>query len=196
MSFEIIWFNAFWSIAILFTGRHRKYKSGSILHWSYGVTVSTLDSESSNRGSNPRRTFFLYRKKICLWQNVSDNYCRVLQTVEMGNQCLKRYLYFSVMCQVFPKRFRTCLRLDGMSWCCGPNCFVQTDRGHLRIHTGCRGTLPNAVRKKKRPTSKTKSFKDLHHKYFTRGKQGSVTDYFSFVRLFSLMCGTCREAFW
>ena len=26
--------------------------------WSYGVTVSTLDSESSDRGSNPRRTFF------------------------------------------------------------------------------------------------------------------------------------------
>ena len=25
--------------------------------WSYGVTVSTLDSESSDRGSNPRRTF-------------------------------------------------------------------------------------------------------------------------------------------
>ena len=25
---------------------------------SYGVTVSTLDSESSDRGSNPRRTFF------------------------------------------------------------------------------------------------------------------------------------------
>ena len=24
--------------------------------WSYGVTVSTLDSESSDRGSNPRRT--------------------------------------------------------------------------------------------------------------------------------------------
>ena len=26
--------------------------------WSRGVTVSTLDSESSNRGSNPRGTFF------------------------------------------------------------------------------------------------------------------------------------------
>ena len=25
--------------------------------WSYGVTVSTLDSESSDRGSNPRRTY-------------------------------------------------------------------------------------------------------------------------------------------
>ena len=24
--------------------------------WSYGVTVSTLDSESSDRGSNPRET--------------------------------------------------------------------------------------------------------------------------------------------
>ena len=73
------------------------------LIWSYGVTVSTLDSESSDRGSNPRRTFFLYREKICLWQSVSDSYCRVLQTVETGNQCLKRYLYFSVMCQVFSK---------------------------------------------------------------------------------------------
>ena len=31
--------------------------------WSRGVTVSTLDSESSDRGSNPRRTFFLYREK-------------------------------------------------------------------------------------------------------------------------------------
>ena len=29
---------------------------GSFIHWSYGVTVSTLDSESSDRGSNPRRT--------------------------------------------------------------------------------------------------------------------------------------------
>ena len=28
-------------------------------HWSYGVTVSTLDSESSDRGSNPRRTSLL-----------------------------------------------------------------------------------------------------------------------------------------
>jgi hypothetical protein len=27
-----------------------------ISSWSYGVTVSTLDSESSDRGSNPRRT--------------------------------------------------------------------------------------------------------------------------------------------
>ena len=27
------------------------------LTWSYGVTVSTLDSESSDRNSNPRRTF-------------------------------------------------------------------------------------------------------------------------------------------
>ena len=27
--------------------------------WSYGVTVSTLDSESSDRGSNPRRTFLM-----------------------------------------------------------------------------------------------------------------------------------------
>ena len=80
------------------TSAHR-----SCIHWSYGVTVSTLDSESSDRGSNPHRTFFLYREKICLWQSVSDSYCRVLQTVETGNQCLKRYLYFSVMCQVFSK---------------------------------------------------------------------------------------------
>lgn len=28
--------------------------------WSYGVVVITLDSESSNRGSNPRRTFFYF----------------------------------------------------------------------------------------------------------------------------------------
>ena len=27
--------------------------------WSRGVTVSTLDSESSDRGSNPREAFFL-----------------------------------------------------------------------------------------------------------------------------------------
>ena len=27
--------------------------------WSYGVTVSTLDSESSDRGSNPRRTSYV-----------------------------------------------------------------------------------------------------------------------------------------
>ena len=27
--------------------------------WSYGVTVSTLDSESSDRGSNPREAFTL-----------------------------------------------------------------------------------------------------------------------------------------
>ena len=33
------------------TSAHR-----SCIHWSYGVTVSTLDSESSDRGSNPRRT--------------------------------------------------------------------------------------------------------------------------------------------
>ena len=30
--------------------------------WSYGVRVSTLDSESSDRGSNPRRTFFVRPK--------------------------------------------------------------------------------------------------------------------------------------
>ena len=28
-------------------------------NWPRGVTVSTLDSESSNRGSNPREAFFL-----------------------------------------------------------------------------------------------------------------------------------------
>ena len=28
------------------------------INWSRGVTVSTLDSESSDRGSNPRGTFF------------------------------------------------------------------------------------------------------------------------------------------
>ena len=27
--------------------------------WSYGVTVSILDSESSDRGSNPRETYLL-----------------------------------------------------------------------------------------------------------------------------------------
>ena len=32
--------------------------------WSRGVTVSTLDSESSDRGSNPRET--------CLWVHFSD----------------------------------------------------------------------------------------------------------------------------
>ena len=32
------------------------HTAGSFIHWSYGVTVSTLDSESSDRGSNPRRT--------------------------------------------------------------------------------------------------------------------------------------------
>ena len=29
-------------------------------HRSYGVTVSTLDSESSDRGSNPRRTLLSF----------------------------------------------------------------------------------------------------------------------------------------
>lgn len=33
----------------------------TISHWSYGVTVSTLDSESSDRGSNPRRTYEFWR---------------------------------------------------------------------------------------------------------------------------------------
>ena len=33
-----------------------------IIIWSYGVTVSTLDSEFSDRGSNPRRTFFMYAR--------------------------------------------------------------------------------------------------------------------------------------
>ena len=33
----------------------------ALCNWSYGVTVSTLDSESSDRGSNPRRTFLSMR---------------------------------------------------------------------------------------------------------------------------------------
>ena len=36
-------------------GRSAAWLSAS---WSYGVTASTLDSESSDRGSNPRRTLF------------------------------------------------------------------------------------------------------------------------------------------
>ena len=32
--------------------------------WSYGVTVSTLDSESSDRGSNPRRTFTCVHERM------------------------------------------------------------------------------------------------------------------------------------
>ena len=35
-----------------------RLRGSGIISWSYGVTVSTLDSESSDRGSNPRRTFF------------------------------------------------------------------------------------------------------------------------------------------
>ena len=31
--------------------------------WSHGVTVSTLDSESSDRGSNPRETFSLGHRR-------------------------------------------------------------------------------------------------------------------------------------
>jgi hypothetical protein len=31
--------------------------------WSYGVTVSTLDSESSDRGSNPRRTLLKHAEQ-------------------------------------------------------------------------------------------------------------------------------------
>ena len=35
------------------------HTAGSFIHWSYGVTVSTLDSESSDRGSNPREAFLV-----------------------------------------------------------------------------------------------------------------------------------------
>ena len=41
--------------------------------WSYGVTVSTLDSESSDGGSNPPRTFFI-RKDIFRSMNSSRNH--------------------------------------------------------------------------------------------------------------------------
>ena len=36
----------------------RKYQMQLPHHWSYGVTVSTLDSESSDRGSNPREASY------------------------------------------------------------------------------------------------------------------------------------------
>lgn len=41
-----------------------------MITWSYGVTASTLDSESSDRGSNPRRT--------CLFLFVCICYCVVV----------------------------------------------------------------------------------------------------------------------
>jgi hypothetical protein len=37
--------------------------------WSYGVTVSTLDSESSDRGSNPRRTL-CHDLMTAFWQTM------------------------------------------------------------------------------------------------------------------------------
>ena len=45
--------------------------------WSYGVTVSTLDSESSDRGSNPRRTllFSLSQTKLPAEDANDDHVC-------------------------------------------------------------------------------------------------------------------------
>ena len=44
------------------------------LSWSYGVTVSTLDPESSDRGSNPRETFCVpqtwWRHVLCVLETM------------------------------------------------------------------------------------------------------------------------------
>ena len=34
--------------------------------WSRGVTASTLDPESSDRGSNPRETFLQQQMRVCV----------------------------------------------------------------------------------------------------------------------------------
>jgi hypothetical protein len=45
---------------------HARYAQDVVryLCWSYGVMVSTLDSESSDPGSNPGRTSFL---RVCIF---------------------------------------------------------------------------------------------------------------------------------
>ena len=40
-------------------GKEHRWHFHGIFNWSRGVTVSTLDSESSDRSSNPRGTFFI-----------------------------------------------------------------------------------------------------------------------------------------
>ena len=51
--------------------------------WSYGVTVSTLDSEFSDRGSNPRRTFSLLRSAYPRPQPSSLTISTLDQTIKL-----------------------------------------------------------------------------------------------------------------
>ena len=45
--------------------------------WSYGVTVRTLDSESSDRGSNPRRTFRCSQTDVEQQRHLSECVCHM-----------------------------------------------------------------------------------------------------------------------
>ena len=51
--------------------------------WSYGVTVSTLDSESSDRGSNPRRT--CYASQLERW--IHGHLQLVIIMNRLGRRC-------------------------------------------------------------------------------------------------------------
>ena len=74
---------------------------GLVLHyiwhdWFYGVTVSTLDSESNDRGSNPRRTFL--SEIVCY---VSDYSRVVCNAVVSGENVLHFWRLFCVKCGGF-----------------------------------------------------------------------------------------------
>ena len=57
---------------------------------SYGVTASTLDSESSDRGSNPRRTFF--SGALGAWFSAASGESEILAT--LGPHSLVSLLLF------------------------------------------------------------------------------------------------------
>ena len=72
------------------------------ISWSYGVTVSTLDSESSDRGSNPRRTFFHSRASS------SECCCRVKKHSGANEPTFVR---FSLIALSEAAMFWICLKL-------------------------------------------------------------------------------------